>query len=226
MIKQKVTFKNSKNQKLVGNLVDCGKDYVVVHCHGYGPKTKGKDGDTAIALSRELTKKSISNFRFDFSGFGESEGEFIDVTVTGAIDDLKSAVKYLKNLGIKNIALSGSSFGGNIVLNYIIIDKDIKAIALKAPVLRWDLPEIETSSKKFKHDIKKYSVDFSNKIYCPILIVHGTDDKDVPLDDSQKLCSKIENCELMIIKGGNHRLSEEQNIWIPKVVKFFERDRK
>jgi len=49
---------------------------------------------------------------------------------------------------------------------------------------------------------------------------------DVPIGDSQKLCLKINQCEIITIKDGDHRLVKQQSKWIPKVVKFFERNMK
>ena len=150
---KKIIFINSLNQKLVGNLEDCGKDYLVIHCHGYG---SNKNSETATALQQELARNKISSFAFDFSDTGESEGKTSDLTVSAGIDDLKSAIGYLKNLGFQNFALSGSSFGGSVALNYAVGDQSIRALALKAPVSEW--PSIfarPVRIKKFLKDAPK-----------------------------------------------------------------------
>mgnify|MGYP005864333659 CR=1 FL=1 len=54
----------------------------------------------------------------------------------------------------------------------------------------------------------------------PIRILHGEQDKDVPIDRSRvlinelKSCSKTENLSLRVVKGGDHRLSDPEHLEI------------
>lgn len=221
----KIEFKNSKGQKLVGDLSEFDKDYVVIHCHGYGTSMLSS---TAVSIKNTLTEKKISCLIFDFSGFGESDGNEKDVTISGAIDDLTSAVKYLKSLGFKKFVLSGSSFGGGVVLNYLTQNHDIVAAVLKAPVsdyngLSLKVLEDTEKSEKFLKDAQKCSIyNKAASIQCPVLILHGDKDIDVPLGQSQRTALLIPNCRLIIIKGGNHKLADHQNLFLKEVVQFLE----
>ena len=97
-MQKKISFKNSKGQRLVGVLhIPSGKGPfpIVIICHGLGGTAK--DSKNRIQLSKNLNKEKIAAFRFDFNGHGESQGRFADVTVSKGIDDLKSAIKFLKN---------------------------------------------------------------------------------------------------------------------------------
>lgn len=224
---KKIIFKNSLNQKLVGNLEDFGKDYIVIHCHGYG---SNKKSETAVKLQEELSKNKISSFAFDFSDTGESECKKEDLTVSAGIDDLKSVIKYLKKMGFQNFALSGSSFGGSVVLNYATQDKNIKAIALKAPVSDYFSINVSRGSKlrtiRFIEDAKQYTIyDKASKIRCHVLIFHGDQDDVVPVGQSKKTCELIKNCHLEIIKGADHQLADHdaRTKLINDFVKFFEK---
>ncbi len=225
---KKIVFQNSLSQKMIGNLDDHGKDFVVVHCHGYGTN---KDSETATALQKTLGKENISSFAFDFSNTGESECRKEDLTVSMGIDELKSAVNQLKELGFKNFALSGSSFGGSVVLNYASEDSSVKAIALKAPVSEW--PSIKVSrgsnlrTEKFLEDAEQYTVyDKTSKIKCPTLILHGDKDETVPIGQSKKTCKLIKNCQLEIIKGADHKLADHTDELMEHFVRFFKENKK
>ncbi len=39
---------------------------------------------------------------------------------------------------------------------------------------------------------------------APILIIHGTEDEVVPIEQSLRFCEKVENCELVVIEGMGH----------------------
>lgn len=109
---KKVFFQNSKGNKLVGIIsnADRSKDKpVIILAHGF---TSSKDSDTYTTLAEELEKHGLTSFRFDFFAHGESEGEFEDITVSEATDDILQAIAFLKTLGYRHIGLMGSSFGG------------------------------------------------------------------------------------------------------------------
>ena len=223
---KKIVFKNSYYQRVVGNLKDCGKDYIVIHCHGYGAN---KDSETARALQAKLSKSEISSFAFDFSDSGESECKKGDLTVTIGLDEIDCAINFFKKSGFKNFALSGSSFGGSVVLNYAVDKKDIKAMALKAPVSEWQSILVSGGSKlrtnKFLDDAKSYAIyDKASKIKCPVLIFHGDQDETVPVEQSKKICKIIRNCQLEIIKGADHQLADHDDRMklIETFVRFFE----
>ncbi|MAH42743.1 alpha/beta hydrolase, partial [archaeon] len=72
-MKKKLTFQNSKGDKLVGILSDSGSKTIVIMCHGF---TSSKESGTYINLEKMLNEKGIATFRFDFYGHGESDGKF------------------------------------------------------------------------------------------------------------------------------------------------------
>ena len=227
-MKQRVEFKNSHGQKIVGSLFDLGKDFIVIHCHGYGTT---KESLTAVSIGEEITSKGMSYLCFDFFGSGESDGKINDMTVSSALDDLSSAIKFLKKIGFINFSLSGSSFGGGVVLNHATSDKDIRSVALKAPVSDYcslPLEELDLTERAddFLKDAAKYIIyDKAQKILCPVLIIHGDNDTSVPLNQSQKTCSLIKNCSLEVVKGGNHKLADHRKKFSSEFAKFFEENK-
>lgn len=66
-------------------------------------------------LSRELAEAGFSSLRFDFSGAGESDGVFPEMTIATMRSDLLSAVKQIKKrFAPKKLILLGHSLGGMI----------------------------------------------------------------------------------------------------------------
>ena len=51
-------------------------------------------------------------------------------------------------------------------------------------------------------------------VRCPVRLVHGEDDRDVPLDIALRTMRQLRSADiqLLTIKGGGHRLSERHEI--------------
>ncbi|MEM2970464.1 MAG: alpha/beta hydrolase, partial [Candidatus Bathyarchaeia archaeon] len=97
MKEEKVYFQNSKKQKLCGVLYlpnRGGPFPIVIVCHGL---STSKESKNTTMTYPEMVKNHIAVFAFDFSGHGESEGKFENVTISQAIDDLKSALEFIEN---------------------------------------------------------------------------------------------------------------------------------
>ncbi|MDD5181864.1 MAG: alpha/beta fold hydrolase [Candidatus Nanoarchaeia archaeon] len=104
------------------------KDCIVL-CHGI---TVDKDeGGMFTELAHKLAEVGLAVFRFDFRGHGESQGNSIDLTITGEKTDVESAVKFLQKLGYERFGICAASFGGGSSLLYTAEHQDIiKALCL------------------------------------------------------------------------------------------------
>ncbi len=127
-----VSFKNGKNQKIVGNLhVPSGKGLfpAVIILHGF----KGfKDQQHIKLCAGALCDGGFVAFRFDSSnGVGESDGDIFDADMTGYLDDIQCALEYLEGIDVvdnSRIGLTGHSFGGQALLITAARDERIKVI--------------------------------------------------------------------------------------------------
>ena len=237
-MEEKVYFKNSKGLKLcsiLSNPTSSKEKPIIILCHGF---SASKNSHTYVRLQEILNKYQISTFRFDFFGHGESEGKFEDITISEAVDDILNAIKFLKNQGYTKIGLVGSSFGGIASLMAASKTDDLFILALKSPVSNYEEKEYATKSKEeleewrnrgFRYyvsgDGRKLKLnytffeDFKNnngyeaakKIKIPTLIVHGDNDESVPIEQSKKTASLIENCKSEIIEGADHRYSKPED---------------
>jgi non-canonical purine NTP pyrophosphatase (RdgB/HAM1 family) len=231
---EKVTFKSRGNHEIRGVLSLAGteRDPIVVITHGLG---SDKDSSTSLRLQGLLNDAGISTLRFDFIGHGESGGAFSDITPSEGVDNLERALAFLKGRGYKRIGLVGSSFSG--YASYAVASKhpELFALALKCPVANFAEKGISTSvgddlatwkKKGFTHYITKRgkerlgynfaedakaasAYELAPRITMPVLIVQGSKDKIVTLEQAQKMASTIPSCMLAVIDGADHRFSKD-----------------
>jgi hypothetical protein len=74
--------------------------------YGFVPKVVGvanaRDG-FVVHMSRLLEGSGIASVRFDLSGHGESDGDFLDVTITGEIAEARSVVQAVRTLDFADL---------------------------------------------------------------------------------------------------------------------------
>lgn len=115
MQNQKIVFENQRGQALSGILdlpAAAPVGYALfAHCF-----TCSKNLKAASNIARALTDAGIAVLRFDFTGLGQSEGEFSDTNFSSNVDDLLAAVSYLDREHEAPAILVGHSLGGTAVL--------------------------------------------------------------------------------------------------------------
>lgn len=239
MKKEKVYFQNSGNQKLCGIIFipdGDGPFPVVIACHGLA---SSKELSSLTMAYPQLIKNKIAVFAFDFSGHGESNGKFEDVTISQAVDDLRCALNYIEKRNFINkekIGLLGSSFGGITSIFVSAEDKRIKVLALKAPLIDFKFSGNRTKNVKewrkkgyivyhSKHfgdmrlgypfyldGIKYNAIKIAKKIKVPTLVVVG--DKDITVF-SRKVKEFFDSLrckkEIHLIKGAKHHFTEKES---------------
>ncbi|MGD1915413.1 MAG: alpha/beta hydrolase family protein [Phycisphaerales bacterium] len=84
---------------------------VFAHCF-----TCSKETVAAARVSRGLAKRGIGVLRLDFTGLGDSGGEFAESTFSGNLDDLRAACTWLAENRSAPGVLIGHSLGGAAVL--------------------------------------------------------------------------------------------------------------
>ena len=78
--------------------------------------TCSKDLKATARISRALVERGIAVLRFDFTGLGESEGDFADTNFSSNLEDLLAAVDYMRSNHRAPKLLIGHSLGGAAVL--------------------------------------------------------------------------------------------------------------
>jgi alpha/beta superfamily hydrolase len=116
MAREKIEFTGALGEKLCGRL-DIPDDrepraYILfAHCF-----TGSKDVLAAKRIARSLWLRGFAIFRFDFTGLGDSEGDFANTTFSSNVEDLVAAAKYLREQKRAPAVLIGHSLGGAAVI--------------------------------------------------------------------------------------------------------------
>ncbi len=91
--------------------------------------TCGKDVAAASRISRALAAQGIAVLRFDFTGLGNSDGDFSNTNFSSNVQDLLAAAEKLKQRYQAPQLLIGHSLGGAAVLSAAHQIESVKAVA-------------------------------------------------------------------------------------------------
>jgi len=113
---QRLEFKNPRGERLAGRLdLPAGQRphayAIFAHCF-----TCTKNFNAVLNINRSLVKEGIAVLRFDFTGIGESEGDFSETSFGTNVDDLVAAADFLSSAYEPPKLLVGHSLGGAAVL--------------------------------------------------------------------------------------------------------------
>lgn len=115
MQSKNVSFANQDGETLAGVLDSPGGAPIAyalfAHCF-----TCSKNLKAATNVARSLTEAGIAVLRFDFTGLGQSEGDFADTSFSSNVEDLKAAARWLELEHEAPALLVGHSLGGTAVL--------------------------------------------------------------------------------------------------------------
>jgi len=100
---------------------------LLVHCF-----TCNKSLRAAGHITKALLAKNIAVFRFDFTGLGESEGNFSNTNFTTNVADIHSAAAFMVQQGYAPDILVGHSLGGTAVLKAARQLATVKAVVTVA----------------------------------------------------------------------------------------------
>jgi len=199
------------------------RDLVVI---GHGV-TGNKDRPFVVALAEGLANSGIPALRFSFSGNGSSEGTFTTSTITKEVEDLGSVLDAFKD---RRVAYVGHSMGGAVGVIRAARDARIKALVSLAGMVftqafatrefgqvrpgsgfMWDDPNCPLS-QTFMDDMSRIDSVVNNapRIHVPWLIVHGSEDDVVPIQESRDIFVRANQPKKLIeIEHAGHIFSGE-----------------
>ena len=208
---QKINFTNAEGQQLVGRLelpVNQHPHNFVIFAHCF---TCNKNLSAVKNITRELTSNGFGVLRFDFTGLGESEGDFENTNFSGNVDDLISASNYLKENHTAPTLLIGHSLGGAAVIFAASKIDSVKAVAtIGAPsnpkhvehLIQNSVEEIKatgkanvsiggrpfTIKKQFLDDIETKSLpDVAKNLRKALLVMHSPQDTTVGIENAEEI---------------------------------------
>jgi len=233
MARTKVEFKNNQGETLAGLLETPDSNEseirfaIFAHCF-----TCSKDVAAASRISRSLAAKGIAVFRFDFTGLGNSDGDFANTNFSSNVEDLLAAAKMLEEEYQAPSLLIGHSLGGAAVLNAAHHLPKVKAIATIGSPATADhvqhlfmgaVPELEAKGEARvriglrEFNIKKQLLDDLNQntssdhignLRRPLLIFHSPIDNIVSVDEAAKIYTAAKHPKSFIsLDNADHLLS-------------------
>jgi uncharacterized OsmC-like protein/fermentation-respiration switch protein FrsA (DUF1100 family) len=236
MKNQRITFPGADGSQLSarlslppgGEVVACA---LFAHCF-----TCSKDLKAAVNISRALTQQRIAVLRFDFTGLGESEGDFADTTFSSNIEDLIAAAEYLRREYEAPAILVGHSLGGAAVLQAAAQIESVRAVAtIGAPfdpvhvkhLFEGSLDEIEaqgeaevllagrrfTVGRQFVRDLDGHRMaEAIGGLGRPLLIFHSPVDQVVGIDNAALIFKAARHPRSFVsLDGADHLLLDERD---------------
>jgi uncharacterized OsmC-like protein/esterase/lipase len=187
-------------------------------------------------ISRALTSKGIAVMRFDFTGLGESEGDFADTNFSSNVEDLLCAADYLKHAYEAPKIIIGHSLGGAAVLMAAASLDSVEAIAtIGAPadpphvkhLFQNSIEEISetgfakvsiggrpfTIKKQFIDDLEKNDLATTiSNLKKPLIVFHSPQDSIVDIVNAEKIYKAAHHPKSYVsLDGANHLLTNKRD---------------
>lgn len=245
MRSESVKFLNKEGDQLKGKmeLPLSGKAQnfaIFAHCF-----TCSKDLKAVRNITLALAQKGIGVLRFDFTGLGQSEGEFADTNFSSNVDDIAAAAEFLERNYKAPSLLIGHSFGGTAVLMAGSKLNSVKAIAtIGSPcdpghVLHLLGKDIDKIKKEGKATVSLAGRDFKIKSHFiedlqnqgmskilsemrgkAILVMHSPQDDTVGVQNAQDIYVSAHHPKSFIsLDGADHLLSRSKDsIYVGSVI--------
>lgn len=235
-MEQLLHFNNSLGEKLTGTLHVPIKpsSYAVVLGHCF---TCTRHTAILRHICSELTAEGFMALRFDFSGNGQSEGNFEESTYSKQISEMETAIALLSEKGAFWIGLGGHSLGAVIALVTAAQQPKVQAVCTLAGRLsglnamhflslnqRIELKntgKVKFSSRgralqlsdDFFADAENYHLpEVVAALRIPLLVVHGDSDEIVPVQEAYRAHEvNSANTKLAVIPQADHMFSRPEH---------------
>ena len=234
MNSRKVTFTNANGAGLSASLeIPLGGKPIAyaifAHCF-----TCSKNLSAVVNISRALNLRKIAVLRFDFTGLGDSEGDFSDTNFSSNIQDLQSAYDFLSTDYEAPKIIIGHSLGGAAVLAAAGSMESVRAVVtVGAPadpphvknLFKESIEEIKQTGEatvsiggrpfkvkeQFLHDLEQNDLaDMLSGLNKALLILHSPQDQIVGVENARKIYEGARHPKSFVtLDGADHLLSNK-----------------
>lgn len=230
-----VEFVGSHGTSLVGrlDLPDAPPRAFALFAHCF---TCSKDVVAASRIARELTGHGLAVLRFDFTGLGQSGGEFADTTFSSNVADLVEAAEFLRTHHQAPSVLVGHSLGGAAVLAAAEHLPEVRAVAtIAAPagtehmlhLLKGSREEIEEHGeaevclaerpflirREFLDDLRSQPQDDRiRRLPAALLVMHSPIDQTVGIENATMIFKAARHPKSFVaLDGADHMLTRSSD---------------
>ena len=233
MKSERIEFKGSLGETLAGRIDKPEGDIkacaLFAHCF-----TCSKNLKAVGNITKALAKNGVETLRFDFTGLGESKGEFADTNFSSNIDDLVAASEFMASQHMSPSILIGHSLGGAAVLQASHrIDSAKAVVTIGAPSepkhvqrhFESSKDEIEENGeavvklagrpfkvkKQFLDDLEETKMDsFIENLDKALLVMHAPLDETVGIENAAHIYRKAKHPKSFIsLHEADHLLMDE-----------------
>lgn len=233
---KKITFENEEGHELSARLdlpLDRNPEGYAIFAHCF---TCSKDLSTTRNVSRALTENGYGVMRFDFTGLGDSEGDFSETNFSSNVQDLLAAADWLRQNHAAPAVLIGHSLGGAAVLYAAAELSEVQAVVtIGAPadpghvshLFSDSLEQIKTTGKAEvtlagrKFTLRKQFVEdiMSKDLHSVVgdlgkslLIFHSPQDSIVGIENARILYDAAKHPKSFVsLDGADHLLSNKDD---------------
>ncbi len=231
---QKITFDNDSGHELSAFLelpADTRPYAYAIFAHVF---TGNKSLTATRHIARGLTQNGIAVLRFDFTGLGESEGDFADTNFSSNVKDLLAAANFLEENYEAPSILIGHSLGGAAVIFASSQLDSIKAVAtVGAPsdpehvthllrdkvddIIKLGKAKVNIGGRTFMIK-KQFLEDLQNKnmfeilkqLKKPIMVLHSPQDNVVEIDNAAQIYHAAFHPKSFVsLDGADHMLTNK-----------------
>jgi putative redox protein len=236
MKSERITFPNSRGEHLAARLDLPGDEVPIAYALFAHCFTCTKNIKAAVNIAAALNRERIAVLRFDFTGLGQSEGDFADTNFTSNVADLVAAAGFMASQYQAPQIIIGHSLGGAAVLQAAQAIPSLKAVVtIAAPhdpghvARHFDLAheqikqkgsaEVDlagrtfTIKKQFLDDLEMQQLDSHIKaLKAALLVMHSPRDTTVAIDNAAKIYQAAKHPKSFIsLDDADHLLLEEQD---------------
>lgn len=203
---------------------------IFAHCF-----TCTKASLAAARVAKELTRLGLGVLRFDFTGLGQSGGDFADSSFSGSIADIRAAAAAMEAAGRAPSLLVGHSLGGAAVLAAAGELPDIHAVVtIGAPfdvahvehlftnleaLIEQGEAEVRIGGRPFRmrsgfiEDLRKHDqAERIRNLRRPLLILHSPQDATVSIDNAGAIFQAARHPKSFVsLAGADHLLTRRED---------------
>ena len=188
---------------------------LLIFVHGFVGSKVGEHR-LFVKAARYFTERGYGVFRFDFSGCGESDGDYSSVTLTNQLKELQDVIEYLsliRGIDKQRITLVGHSMGGAVASLTAARDQRINQLILWSPVGSpyEDITGIlgpkavHEIAKQGRHDYhgfmisltflkdlkKHHPIEAVRSFTGPVHIIHAKADEQIPKEHAVRYANSL-----------------------------------